>query len=162
MDDATFDTMLADHRPMLTRVAASIVGADAADDCVQDAALRAWRSRATFDGRNAGGWLATIVRNQALGSLRRRRFVTVALEALPDRGDRTPGPEALTLAREVGEAIAAALVQIPRDQAEAVLLCCGAGAEYHDAAAELGAEKATIGTRVFRGRRRLRTLLQGM
>lgn len=162
MPDDAFTAMLEAHSPMLTRVAASIVGVDSAPDCVQDACLRAWRSRATFDGRNPGGWLATIVRNCATGSLRRRRFVTVVLDALPERPDGRERPDDAALRRELGEALAAALAAIPRDQAEAVVLCCGQGVTYDEYGARFGIPRNTLGTRVLRGRRRLKTLLTGV
>lgn len=160
-DDQEFAAMIGRHRVFMLRVAASVVGPDDADDVVQEACIRAWRGRASFDGRNPGGWLATIVKHYALSTTRRRRFVTVVLDALPDRPDPAPQPEAATLAREVGAALAAALGAIPRDQADAVLLCDRDGLEYHQAAAVLGTRKATIGTRLLRARIKLRGLLAG-
>lgn len=162
MSDEAFTAMLTAHRVFMLRVAASVAGAEAAEDVVQDACLLAWRGRATFDGHNPGAWLATITKNRAIGTLRRRRFTTVVLDLLPQRPDPAPQPEATALAREVGEAIAAALTAIPREQADAVLRCDLDGATYAQAATATGVEKATIGTRVYRGRRRLRTLLGGV
>lgn len=160
--DKDFVAMLECHRQFMLRVAASVVGAESAEDVVQDAALLAWRGWATFDGQNPGGWLATITRHRAVSTLRRRRFTTVVLDLLPGRADPAPQPEAATLAREVGEAIAAALATIPRDQADAVLLCDRDGLDYHEGAALLGVPKATVGTRLRRARLKLRGLLAGV
>lgn len=45
-----------------------------AEDIAQDSMLRAWRRRATLrDGRARKSWLATIVRNEALRELARKR-----------------------------------------------------------------------------------------
>jgi RNA polymerase sigma-70 factor, ECF subfamily len=44
-----------------------------ADEALQETFLRAWRSRARFDGRHPLAWLMTIARNTSLDVLRRRR-----------------------------------------------------------------------------------------
>lgn len=159
--DEDFAAMLGRHRTFLLRVAASIVGPEDAEDVVQEACLRAWRGRAAFDGRAPGGWLATIARHAATDMLRRRHFVTVVLDHLPERADPAQEPEPAALAREVGEAIAAALATIPRDQADAVLRCCGDGQKYREAAGASGVPVTTIRARLNKARVRLRGLLAG-
>ncbi len=44
-----------------------------ADEVLQEAFLRAWRSRRRFDGRHPLAWLQAIARNAALDRLRKRR-----------------------------------------------------------------------------------------
>lgn len=160
--DEEFAAMLTTHRAVMRRAAAAIIGDAEADDAAQEACLRAWRGRATFDGRAPAGWLATIARNAATDMLRRRHFVTVTLDHLAQRPDPAPEPEGTILAREVGEAILAALATLSERQADAVWRCCAAGQSYDQAAASLDVPKTAIRARLHTARVRLRTLLAGL
>lgn len=153
--------MIESHRPYLRRVAARVVGADDADDLVQETLLLAWRGRGAFDGRNPAGWLAAICRHRGIDLARRRRFVTLVLDHLPQRPDPAPGPEAGALTHEVGEAILLALATLSDQQADAVWRCCAEGQTYDAAAADLGVPKTTVRMRLNAGRQRLRALLAG-
>jgi RNA polymerase sigma-70 factor (ECF subfamily) len=157
MDDEAFATFFEGYRPLLSRVATRLVGADEADDMVQDAYLRAYRHRERHLDM-PGGWLYTIVRNRCLTTATRRREA-VPLDRLLPRADPAPGPEEAALTRELGETLADALAAIPHAFAAALLLCLRDGLEYHEAAAVLGIPKPTVGTRVNRGRLALRPLL---
>lgn len=162
MLDADFAALLVNYRPLMLRVAAGIVGAADAEDATQEAAMLAWRSRATFDGATPAGWLTTITRHRCISLARRRRFVTVTLDHLAQRPDPAPQPEGAILAREVGEAILAALATLSDRQADAVWRCCALGETYEAAAASLGVPKTTVRMRLNAGRTRLRTLLAGV
>lgn len=159
--DEAFGAMIERHRRYMTKVAAGIVGPGEAEDVAQDAALLAWRHRDQFDGRHPGGWLATIVRNRALGLVRRRHFVTVALDHLPERADPAQEPEAGALAREVGEAILMALAACSDEEADALLRCCRDGQKYREAAADLGVPVTTINKRLHKARGRVKKSLGG-
>lgn len=163
-DEAAFAALVARHGAYLHGVAVNILGAghDDIEDAVQQAWLHAYRHLAGYDAHGRfRGWLATICHHLCISHARRRRFVTTVLDALPDRPDALPGPDDLALRRELGEAIAAALAAIPREQAGAVLLCDRDGLTCAAAGALLGASANTIKTRVFRGRKRLRKALGG-
>lgn len=161
-DQEAFGVLVARHERYVRAVAIRLLGAgdDAVDDATQDTFARAYASLARYA---AGGlfraWLARIAANRCHDLRRRRRFVAVALDLLEPRADPAPGPDDLALAREVGAALAAALATLPADQRDAVLLCDRDGLDYREAGEALGVAKATIGTRVFRGRRKLRGLL---
>jgi RNA polymerase sigma-70 factor (ECF subfamily) len=161
MDDEAFAAMIESHRGLMRGVALSVLGsgADEVEDVVQDACLLAWRARGQFDGRKPGGWLATITRNQAITIARRRRFVAVVLDHLPDRPDPHPSPDDEALHRDLGEALALALATLPPDQRDAVLLRDRDGIAYADMAAALGVSLGTIKTRLWRGRGRMKTLM---
>lgn len=162
MDDAAFAAMLVNYRPLMLRVAASVVGDDEAEDAAQEATMLAWRRRASFDGTTPAGWLTTLTRNRCIDLTRRRQFVTVALDHLPERGDPAQEPEPSLLAREVGEAILSALATLSDRQADAVWRCCAEGQTYDQAAAATGVPKTTIRMRLNAGRSRLRALLAGV
>ena len=70
------------HLPALHRYAARRVGAAHADDVVQEALLRAWRRRTTYDASRGDplAWLLGIVRDRSARHLRRTRPVLPEVE----------------------------------------------------------------------------------
>ena len=75
----------------------TLLGDDAsAEDVTALAFERAYRRRATFDGRRGSerGWLFGIARNAALDELRRRKRSAPMLGELPDDAARAPEEEA--------------------------------------------------------------------
>lgn len=160
-DDEEFAVLLDNYRPLMLRVAASVVGREEAEDAAQEAALLAWRHRDAFDGRDPAAWLATITRRRCIDMLRRRHFVTVVLDHLPERADPAQEPEPAALAHEVGEAILLALAALSDRQADAVWRCCADGQTMGEAAAANGVPVTTVKMRLNAARQRLRALLAG-
>ena len=73
LDEATFGELTASHRRRLHLHCYRMVGSfDEAEDLVQETLLRAWRGRASFQGRAAlGTWLYRIATNVCLNALER-------------------------------------------------------------------------------------------
>ena len=136
-DEATFQALAGRHRRELHvhcyRMLASF---DEAEDAVQETFLRAWRSRATFDGEHLRAWLYRIATNVCLdliGARKRqvpemRSYAEVSwLTPYPDRMlDQIPSdedqPDAVAVARETIElAFLAALQVLPPRQRAALL-----------------------------------------
>ncbi len=94
-DEAAFSTLAEGYRRQLKVHAYRMLGSfDDAEDMVQETLLRAWRSRATFEGRSSlRAWLYGIATNACLDFLRKHqddRKPTAAGEVLylqpfPDR-----------------------------------------------------------------------------
>jgi RNA polymerase sigma-70 factor (ECF subfamily) len=129
-----------------------------ADDLVQDTIVRAWANIARFErGTNLGAWLFTILRNLFYSEYRKRRHEVENpegaycehLTALPEQ------ESALDFA-----ALRRALVQLPPEQREAVILVGAEGRSYEDAAGLCGVAVGTIKSRVNRARTHLAMLLQ--
>lgn len=80
-DAAAFGELLALQRASALRVATVVLGSvTGADDIVQEADLRAWRARSTFDpGRPFRAWYLSVVANAARND-RRSRGRRAALE----------------------------------------------------------------------------------
>ena len=86
------------HLAAMTRLAARMVSPADRDDVVQEALVRAWRRRSTYDERrgSALGWLLAIVADRA----RRHRTRTRPTFELVDRPVEPPNPD-LDLERAV-------------------------------------------------------------
>lgn len=156
-------TLIIELRPTLMRRAQRLVGAADAEDLFQDACERAIANAATFQpGTNAHAWLARIINNLAVDRWRRdwRRVCDPrAIEALsvPPAQEREPAPDwhGLTV-----EDVRAAATRLPAPYREAFRLSLDERLNHDDIAARLGVKPATVGTRLFRARARLRTTLE--
>jgi RNA polymerase sigma-70 factor (ECF subfamily) len=146
--------------PELTRLlgAARTLTRDrgAAEDLVQDAMVRAYRSLCRFDGRFPRAWLLTILRNAHLNSTRRRRPDPV--ERLPERSvdhDHDDAVDAFAL----DEVLRRALSSLPPDQRDVVALVDVEGFSYQETAGALGIPVGTVMSRLHRARTKLRAAL---
>lgn len=130
-----------------------------AEDATQQVFLSA--HKALLGGaavRDAGGWLATIARNECRARIAAgmRRPLPVAeedLEAIPDTGD--------DLARQAQrEEIRTALAELPERQREAVVLRYLYGLRYGEVATALGLSRPATEALLFRARRAMRMSLR--
>jgi RNA polymerase sigma-70 factor (TIGR02960 family) len=135
--EAGFEEVTARHRRELhVHCYRMLASYDEAEDAVQEAYLRAWRSRATFDGEHVRAWLYKIATNVCLDSLRARSRGATPLRSYADVGWLTPypdrlldevaptvdEPEAAAVARETIElAFLAALQALPPRQRAALI-----------------------------------------
>jgi RNA polymerase sigma-70 factor, ECF subfamily len=134
---------------------------DDAADVVQEALLRVRKGLETYQPGSLEGWLARIVTNVFLDEVRRRRRRPT--EALPLEPDRVlpASPAADEASAELSADIQAALTSLPDDFRVAVVLCDVADLPYEDIAVATGVPVGTVRSRIHRGRRMLRTALQG-
>lgn len=126
---------------------------DVAHDAFQEAFLRLYEHRHTYDGRNFMVWFFTIVRNVCL-NMRRNKKRTVPFETSP--ADASP---ARVVDVALNEQVAAALDRLPHDHREALVLYEYDGYSYQEIAEITGASMATVKIRIFRARQALRALL---
>ncbi|WP_407565061.1 sigma-70 family RNA polymerase sigma factor [Streptomyces sp. 184] len=144
------------HRPRLHAVAYRMLGSRAeADDAVQDAWLRLWRSGA--DGiDNLGGWLTTVVARECLHALRsrRREEPRTAEPAVPPRGAPDPEQEAL-LADSVGLALLVVLDRLGPAERLAFVLHDMFELPFDEIAGILGRTPAATRQLASRARRRV-------
>ncbi len=128
------------------------------DDLVQEALLRAWRSRSSFDPQRGepGAWLLAILANV----VRReggRRGRTPAMVAVPDELPAAhPGGVGLEAAIDLERAVAA----LPARQRTAVDCFYFAGLNVAETAAVMGCSDGTVKSTLSLARARLRLLME--
>src|SRR6266568_152495 len=162
-DGDAFRLLYRDMQPRLLRYLQALVGPDA-EDVASETWLRVARDLRAFQGDCDGfrGWVATIARHRATDHLRyaRRRpqpaTVTVTdLEswaADDDTADRA-------LEAVATDAAVSFIAQLPRDQAEAVLLRVVMGLDAITAGKVLSKRPGAVRTASYRGLRTLFALL---
>lgn len=161
-DEEAFRALYRATQPRLLRYLRTLVP-DEAEDVASESWLQVARDLPTFKGDYAGfrGWVATIGRHRALDHLRRkrRRPVDAAEEQLvnlPSREDT----EALATDSVATQSAVRLIRQLPRDQAEAVLLRAVMGLDAPAAGRVLGKRAGAVRTAAYRGLRRLAELLE--
>jgi RNA polymerase sigma-70 factor (ECF subfamily) len=122
-----------------------------AEDIAQEALLKAWRGRDSFDGRaRATTWIFTIARNHWRDRLRRRRAApeTEPMTESPTLTDGSPSPPAVAARGELREALREAMTRLPPEQAEALALRETSRLTFREVAGVLGVPVATAKSRV--------------
>ncbi len=135
---------------------------DDAADLTQEVLLRVKRGLATYEPGSFEGWLWRITRNAFLDEVRRlRRRPTVPLPLDIDRlnARATPSPDEVLAAIRLDENVQQALLKLPYEFREAVVMCDVVGLSYDEIAAACAVPVGTVRSRIHRGRRQLRELL---
>lgn len=137
-----------------------------AEDTVQDVALKAIKKRHTFrEGGNFRAWIFAILRNTLADHFRRkkREVVTFSLnEATDEESISEEGPDVLFFKNVLDEEIEQALKALPKEMQIAILLVDVEGFGYQELAETLNWPLGTVMSRLYRGRRKLRTQLQNL
>src|SRR3954468_18689898 len=151
-----FSRLLEMLRPDLVRFALWLARDRAvAEDVVQETLIRAWKSRGELkDTAAARPWLFTIVRREHARLYERKRLPTVdvdEVEALGDPALASDGDAGLIDLRR-------AIMKLPDDYREPLVLQVLGGFSTAEIATELGLTQAAVLTRLFRARNRLRVI----
>ncbi len=126
-----------------------------AEDIVQEALLRAWRSRdALKDPGAARPWLLTIVRREHARLYERKRLELVSLD---DFVEGAPGPGAAESEDQLF-ALRHAIMKLPIEYREPLVLQVLGGFSTEEIARELALSSTAVLTRLFRARNKLRVL----
>jgi RNA polymerase sigma-70 factor, ECF subfamily len=156
--DAQFRRDLVRLIPHLRAFARSLCGdATAADDLAQDALLKAWDARASFQaGTNMKAWAFMILRNQFYSD-RRRSWRQSQLD--PETAERTLVATDDPAAPVALDELRLGLAMLPAEQREALILIGAGGFAYEEAAEICGCAVGTVKSRVNRARRALQVIL---
>ncbi len=145
--------------PQLRAFARTLTGdATQADDLAQDAMMKAWSARTSFElGTNMKAWTFMILRNQFYSEKRRSwrqsQLDQEAAERTLVAPDDPMAPVALDELRQ-------GLGMLPPEQREALILVGAGGFAYEEAAAICGCAVGTVKSRVSRARRALEAVLE--
>jgi RNA polymerase sigma-70 factor (ECF subfamily) len=134
---------------------------DDALDLSQEVLLRVRRGLRSYRPGSFEGWLWRITRNAFIDETRRRkRRPTVPLPEI-DRGSggTAPPPDEVLATVRLGEDLQRALLKLPYDFREAVVLCDVVGLTYEEIAESVDVPIGTVRSRIHRGRRMLREKL---
>jgi RNA polymerase sigma-70 factor (ECF subfamily) len=167
---AAFNSLVERYQSPVFNLCYRLLGnREAAEDAAQETFLSAFRAIARFAGEgNVRAWLLRIAANQSKDELRRRKRKDVAgsldqifdtMEAPVEVPDHSPGAEELVERIEFSAALQDALMGLPFEQRQAVLLIDYYDFSYEDVAKMTGASLGTVKSRVFRGRDRLRQIV---
>src|ERR1700756_1978025 len=132
MDDRRrrFETQVLPHLDTAYRFARWLARSpDDADDVVQEAILRAYRSFDSLRGSDVKAWLLTIVKNchRTLATqARRRAFVPLPQETDARDGHAmvatTAGPEATSMRRDEARTLTRLMAELPEEHREVLIL----------------------------------------
>jgi RNA polymerase sigma-70 factor (ECF subfamily) len=145
--------------PHLRAFARTLTGdPTAADDLAQDALIKAWDARASYQmGTNMKAWTFMILRNQFYSEKRRSwRQTQLDQEAAERTLVAIDNPEAPVALDELRQGLG----MLPPEQREALILVGAGGFAYEEAADICGCAVGTVKSRVSRARRALQTLLE--
>jgi len=133
-----------------------------AQDVVQEAYLRAFKSFSGFHGSNGRGWLLTIVRNTSYTLLKKNRaadLTTTFDEEIHASGRESVSPAAMLEHAEDAELIKNAMNALPAEFREILTLRHQEELSYHEIGEILKIPIGTVMSRLARGRAKLREYL---
>jgi RNA polymerase sigma-70 factor (ECF subfamily) len=158
-DDASFKAELVTLIPHLRAFARTLTGdATAADDLAQEAMMKAWDARASYQmGTNMKAWTFMILRNQFYSEKRRSwRQSQLDQEAAERTLVAVDDPEAPIALDELRQA----LQTLPEEQREALILVGAGGFAYEEAAEICQCAVGTVKSRVSRARKAIQATLE--
>lgn len=154
-----FEKLVSDYSADMYRFAFWLGGDEQlAQDVVQEACLRAWRSFARLQDINSGkAWLFTIIRREHARHFQRKRLPTSDIEdhevaELAAWAD----PEQVGSDQEIRQA----MQRLPENYREPLLMQVLGGMSCKEIAADLDVNAGAVMTRLFRARNKLKTLLE--
>jgi len=176
-DREAFDALVELYTPQVYNLALRVTGSrEEAEDCVQDAFVRAFCALRSFRGEAAfSTWLYRVALNVASDAARKRsRNPVTATDLARDDSDESPpdldrlaasapadphGPDAAFLVKQRRHTVLKAIGRLPEHQRAVVILYDLQGLSYEEIARILKTRVGTVKSRLSRARLALRDLL---
>ncbi len=174
-EESALEVLLARHGDRVAAFVRGLVGSTGPiDDLVQETFVRVFRARANYrPTARFTTWLLTVARNVARDHVRgkRRKPLPQAPAAFPGYASgatsllgRIPAsvgtPSALVSSGELSGFVQEALLRLPLEQREAILLVEFEGLTLREAGEAVGSNLKTVASRLARGKERLAELLR--
>ena len=160
---ASFEQMMLPHLDAAYNLARWLLRNEQdAQDVVQEAYLRAFRSFAGFRGSNGRAWLLTIVRNTSYTLLKKNRagdLTTTFDEEVHVTDHESPSPTMILEHAEDAELMKDAIDQLPAEFREIVILRHQEDLSYKEIGEILKIPAGTVMSRLARARTRLKEYL---
>jgi len=154
-DTEAFTTLVERYGGRVYNIALRITNdSDAANDCAQEAFIRAFRALHQYDPTLPfGPWLYRIATNASLNYVQRWHAHETPVEDFPDPPEpEAAGPEAATLRREAVDEVLAAMAELPAHYRAALTLRHMQQLSYQEVADALGIPLGTVKTHLHRAR----------
>ena len=154
MDERTFDEFYAgSYHRLVGSIYAMCGNLAEAQDCVQEAFVRAWDKRRSLDvEQSPEAWVRTVASRLAVSRWRRAKKALLP----PDRAYASSGPAEPNVSRI---SLVRALQQLPPNQRRAIVLHHLCDLSVAEIAEETGVPTGTVKARLSRGRAALGALL---
>jgi len=166
---SAFEIIMRRHNGLLFRTARSILKNDAeAEDTLQDAYVKAWRSLAGFrDDAKLSTWLVRITINEALSRLRKHRASVIPIDASTTMTDinttldehESAHPESQAISTQMRRLLESQIDALPDSFRTVFMLRAVQELSVEETATALDIPEATVRTRFFRARSLLREAL---
>jgi len=159
----TWEQVANDYGRVIYNFAYRLTGnRDDASDLSQEVLLRVRKGLAAYQPGSFEGWLWRITRNAFLDEVRKKKRRPTA--ELPDE-DRSaivtsPTPDDVLAETRLSDQMQAALLQLPYEFREAVVMCDVVGLTYQEIADAADVPVGTVRSRIHRGRLMLRDALE--
>jgi RNA polymerase sigma-70 factor (ECF subfamily) len=162
---ASFEALMLPHLDAAHNLARWLMrNEEDAQDVVQEAYLRAFKSFSGFHGSNGRAWLLTIVRNTSYTLLKKNRatdLTTTFDEEIHANGRESVSPAAILERAEDGELVKNAMNDLPAEFREILTLRHQEELSYQEIGEILKIPIGTVMSRLARARAKLREYLAG-
>ena len=160
----TWEQVASDYGRTIYNFAYRLTGNSAdASDLSQEVLLRVRRGLPSYRPGSFEGWLWRITRNAFLDEVRKKQRRPTS--ELPDEDRSTllsaPTPEDVLAETRLSAEVQAALLELPYEFREAVVMCDVVGLSYLEIAEATDVPVGTVRSRIHRGRLMLRRALEG-
>jgi RNA polymerase sigma-70 factor (ECF subfamily) len=151
------------HKNLLAFIYRFVRDPDLTEDIGQEVFLDVYKSLSRFDpemGTPFSAWLYISARNRCISELRKRgRGESVPLEEYHSVTCAGDSAEALLISQEGRQALADSLEQLP-EPFRTTMLKSLQGASLNDIASQCGISQATVKTRLFRAKEKMKQLMK--
>lgn len=160
-DAAAFEQLVTAYRDRVYRLALRLCGSEAdADEAAQDAFLAAWRGLPNFRGESRfSTWLYQLATHAAIDLLRREKRHAAGDIGEVDTPDSAPSPQQQAERNEQRQAVRDAVLQLPPEQRQVVVLRFMEELSYEEIGAALHLPVGTVKSRLNRAKAALREIL---